>query len=882
MAVSGVSSSTSIYGSRNVISGLASGLDTEGMIENAIKAYKNKITALQQKRTKTEWKQDAYRSIIDKMSVFSDKYASYNSATNLMSTSFFDQAVRTLTKGENASKIAASGKTGSNVQINGVMQLATSSRYAISGGAIDGNLGGSDKNITSLATGSFSLDGPLELSTLSGSMSIAYGGSDARTYLSVKFDESQVFNNAQEVVDEINKQLKEQTVVIGNTSYTGDKLLNEVIKAETDPITNVITFKDPKNNGAFISSASDDVKDVLLGGEDAGEDVKAMYGLRRGNEVLKTKKDDVIGYLNENAPLKITLDGVTKTVKMPTKEEVLASLDKMKADGKNIPYFDELKKKIENNEELTSAASRQFRDEAYAAAMQKNIDDAFGKGKLFVSDNMDDKDGKSGFQLQFQAKEGSSFQIKSDKNTILGLDKDTGTTSYLNTSKTLGDILGDKLDNGGFETVKEKKAKMVQNYDGQMVEATDANGNVIYEEVDKVDDKGNKVYSFKVNGVEVGQYTKDTVLSTILNNISSNKEAGVTASYSKTTNELVFTAKNTGEAEKIEFEGLSAELFGNPGATDGTNKGEFKAGQDAVFSATVNGKEMTMTRASNNVDIDGMTVTLKGTFGYEETTETDPDTTVEGADGKRYKKIAGTEAVSFETNSDSDKIVDAIKSMVEDYNAMVTEIKNAYSTLPQQRSNKQYYEPLTDEDKEDMSESAIKAWEDKAKTGLLFGDNDLRQLYSRLTKSISMYGENGADLKAAGITVNYSNGMSTLKFDEQALRDTLNSDPDRVRDIFTKSDGLMQSMKTPLDQYGKTTGGKGILVDKAGSVLAPSTLYTNNLYKELTSIDEQIEKWQEKMEDRVDYYTSQFSRLEQLIAQANSQSSYFSQLSGGY
>ena len=375
-----------------------------------------------------------------------------------------------------------------------------------------------------------------------------------------------------------------------------------------------------------------------------------------------------------------------------------------------------------------------------------------------------------------------------------------------------------------------------------------------------------------MNGVEVGQYTKETALGTIINNINSNKDAGLNASYSKTTNELVFTAKNTGAAEKIEFEGLSAELFGNPSDPD-ANKGEFQAGQDAVFSATVNGKEMELTRASNTVDIDGMNITLKGTFGYEETKD---------ADGKiTYTKIENTEPVTFETNADADKIVDAVKAMVEDYNAMVTEIKNAYSTLPLQRSSGAYYQPLTEEDMEGMSESAIKAWEDKAKTGLLFGDHDLSQLYKRLTSAVSMYGENGADLKAAGITTSYSNGLTTLKFDEQALRDTLNSDPDKVRDIFTKSDGLMQSMKTPLDQYGKTTGGKGILVDKAGSLLAPSTLYTNSIYKELTNIDEQIEKWQDKMTDRVDYYTQQFSRLEQLVAQMNGQSSYFAQLAGG-
>ena len=86
-------------GNRNVITGLASGMDTESMIENAISAYKNKISALSQKRTKTEWKQDAYRSMISKMSSFLSKYTSYRSANNLMSTSFFDQAVKTVSKG---------------------------------------------------------------------------------------------------------------------------------------------------------------------------------------------------------------------------------------------------------------------------------------------------------------------------------------------------------------------------------------------------------------------------------------------------------------------------------------------------------------------------------------------------------------------------------------------------------------------------------------------------------------------------------------------------------------------------------------------------------------------------------------------------------------
>lgn len=74
----------------------------------------------------------------------------------------------------------------------------------------------------------------------------------------------------------------------------------------------------------------------------------------------------------------------------------------------------------------------------------------------------------------------------------------------------------------------------------------------------------------------------------------------------------------------------------------------------------VNGQPLNdISRSSNTFDVDGMSVSLKGTF-----TATEAD------------------AVSFTSSSDADKIVDTIKSMVEDYNAMVTEIKNAYSTMP--------------------------------------------------------------------------------------------------------------------------------------------------------------------------------------------------------
>nr|WP_326171907.1 flagellar filament capping protein FliD [uncultured Oscillibacter sp.] len=825
------SSATSIYGTRNVISGLASGMDTEGMIENAISAYKNKISSLNQQRTKLSWQQEAYRDIITKMASFSSKYTSYTSSTNLMSSSFFNQAVRTVANGANAAKVAASGRGTSDVAINGVRQLATAATYKLSGSALMGNTG-SDYASASSPEG-FSLD-KMTISSFSGTMNLTYGKNQT---LSFTFSESDVFNSAEELAANMQKQLEDQTISL---SSGGSKKASEMLTVEADSFGN-ITFKDKANNNVYISGVSDSMKEAFSVNTGEGKSSFRVWDL--------TKEVDSVEYLSKS-PLSITLDGVTKSVKMPDQESVNKYLEEA---GIDLTGKTEL-----TNDEISA------RNDAYIKALQDNIDKAFGKlddgsSKLKVTNENaaawaeGEAGSASDIKLRFEAgQEGSSFSVTSSKGKSMGFGG-TQLTSYLNTNKTLKDLLGEE-GLKGLETGTDKD--------------------------------GNTTYALEINGVKIGDFTEKTELSTIMSRINSNKDAGVNVSYSKLTNEFTFTAKETGTAGEIQFsdKGLGGKLFGG---AEQTGKG-----QDAIFTATVDGKEMELTRSSNIVDFDGLTVTLKGEFGYKQKVDDDGNPVLNEKGEPEYTKELDrtAEKITFTSTSDADKIVDAIKSFVSDYNEMVTQIKEAYSTLPLQRSSGAYYEPLTDDDKAEMSESAIEAWENNAKTGLLFGDRDLSSLYSRLTSAVSMYGRDGADLKAAGITVSYSNGLSTLSFDENTLRDTLNSDPDRVRDIFTKSkdngadtNGLVAAIKEPLEVFGGTTSAtKGTLVEKAGSPLAPTTIYQNDIQKQLDNLDTQIEKWQDKMSDQVDYYTTQFSKLEQLIAQMNSQSSALSQMMGSY
>lgn len=798
------SSSSSIYGNRNVISGLASGMDTESMIENAVSGYKTKISTLQQKRTKVEWQQEVYRSIIGKMSSFSDKYTSYASSTNLLSSGFFNQAVKVTATGKYADMVSASGKTSSSVQILGVKQLARAATYTVSG------IGGSKSVATPEFTGStVDLTEKKELSNVSGSLTIKYGGDRSFT---LDFGELDIYENADKLAEAIRSKLGEQTMTLSDgTSVKASEKIDVKVNDEGN-----IEFseKGGAGNAVTISGATGKIKDTLkitAGGTESTLNTK--------NVELVDKSSTLGDYLS-GKELTLTLDGVTKKIELP----------EYKKDGTALS------------------------NDAYTTALQTKINEAFGAGKVAL-EKVGAADGK-GFSLKFSTTQGgSTLSVSGDAAKALGLDK---AATYVNTSKTLGELLGDKADvwnafdkveaEGDVKPVNKKDSSDVDYYidsKGNRVKSEDG-GKTYY----RVDDKGEFLREFKINGKLVGAFNKDTALETVLTSINGNADAGVKVSYSKTTNQFQFTAKESGASSRIDMgDGLANTLFGG---------GKKDEGQDAIFSMKVNGQPLDdISRSSNTFDVDGMSVSLKGTF-----TATEAD------------------AVSFTSSSDADKIVDTIKSMVEDYNAMVTEIKNAYSTMPQQKSNGNYYEPLTEEDKADMSESSIKAYEEKAKQGLLFADRDLSALYSQLTSAISMSGKDGADLKSIGITSNYSNGLTTLSLNEEKLRSALETDPDKVRDVFSKSmasgsssNGLMQALKSPLDMYSKTQGTKGILVQKAGSTLAPSTLYKNTLQNKLDDIDTQIEKWQDKMADQVDRYTSKFTALEKLISQMNSQSS---------
>ena len=808
-------SSSSIYGSRNsnIISGLASGMDTEAMIEGMVQGYQQKITQLGQDRTMLQWQQSAYQSISDKLVEFSRKYMSYNSpATNLFSASFFNNAILTSANGTYADLVSATGKSSSTIVLNSVAQLAEAARYTHDASGL-GTVGKGQP---------VKLDEKQPLSAMSGSLTLEYGNKE----VTLDFGELELFNKADGTLDTakfqtaLQDKLKEQKI----TTSSGDQVSADTLIDVKVDSNGTVTLSDKKGagNNVHFSGATGDLKNLVTSADAEGT---SSFTLSTTEKVVKedaTKAE----YLSGKS-FTVTLNGQTKTF----------TLGDPKTDA--VP---------QNNEDIKKL-------------LEKELDNAFGKDKINVT-LVPDADGKESFS--FSVSNGDTFRITSPVGEVLGLGEN-GVTSYVDTVKTLGDLLGKDL--GGSDGW----AKGV----GQPHEVKDADGNISYVDnegnaVDKdnyrLDKDGKRFKELTINGVTIGQYNEDTALETVLNDINSNTEAGVSVSFSKTTNQFVFTAKETGAGGRVEIGGeLGERLFGKVNVTD---KDHYTAGQDAKFTATINGQKMEFSRSSNTFDLDGMSITLNGTFEVKD----------------------GETPVTFSSKTDTDKIIDVVKTMVEDYNAIVSEVKKAYSDMPLEKSDGSRYKPLTDEDKADMTESEIKAYEEKAKTGILFMDRDLSSLYSALRSAVAPGGSDGSFLRSIGIKTSYEDGLTTLSLDENALREALEQNPDQVKDAFTKSkengaasDGLMASIQKVTDRYAATTGAtKGILIEKAGSKYSPSAALNNTLLEQMKDIDKQVDKWQAKMSDKVDYYTNKFTQLEMLIAQMNSQSSSLAGMMGGY
>jgi flagellar hook-associated protein 2 len=325
----------------------------------------------------------------------------------------------------------------------------------------------------------------------------------------------------------------------------------------------------------------------------------------------------------------------------------------------------------------------------------------------------------------------------------------------------------------------------------------------------------------------------------------------VDISISELTKKLTFQTKQTGASASLKIE----EVSGNASEKLGLRTTGTEIGKNSIVQIKAPGESsyVKLEKDSNNISIDGLTLNL-------------------------INKTETNAPVTINVNLDGSSSVDKFKKFVEKYNSLIEKLNN--KIIEKKNLN---YKPLTEDQKKEMSEDEIKAWEEQAKKGLLSRDSNISNILVSLRQSIySAVSGTGISITDIGIstTSNYLDA-GKLVIDEAKLKNALETKGDLVQKLFTQSGttadqkGILQKMKDTLNTY---IGSDGLLIKKAGYENS-RWVSDNQLSKNIKEKNTVIQELEKKMYDKQERYYKLFAALERNMSNLNSQSNWlYSQL----
>lgn len=368
--------------------------------------------------------------------------------------------------------------------------------------------------------------------------------------------------------------------------------------------------------------------------------------------------------------------------------------------------------------------------------------------------------------------------------------------------------------------------------------------------------------SFTIKGKEFVVDDK-TTLADFASGLS---KLGVSASFDEKQGRFYINASGTGADNDFNIISSDANALDILGLGAGATKIDAK---DAIIE--YNGVEYT--GSSNTFELNGLSITAKSVTGT-------------------YDPVTGSftddSPINVEVAADNDGAYDAIKNFVKKYNELIDEMNKLYN------EKKSTYEPLTDEERSQLSDTQIEQWEKKAKEGLLRRDSTINSLLSNmrniLNSAIEVTNADGTKSKytlaSLGIVTGDYSEKGKLHIlgdpDDPAyasetnkLKEALNSKPEIFSQVFA---GNKDNAGVGFKLYTSLTDAMSFKENRSSSF----TIYENlTMDKEIDDYDDEVDKWQEKLQKLEDKYYKQFGAMESAMAKLQSQQSYISSLLGG-
>lgn len=394
--------------------------------------------------------------------------------------------------------------------------------------------------------------------------------------------------------------------------------------------------------------------------------------------------------------------------------------------------------------------------------------------------------------------------------------------------------------------------------------------------------------------------------STIQDVVSALRENGLNASFDENNGRLFVSSKDTGKAadftisasttkkipktdddgnlvkdkdgnvvmEEIKMSddesASSKKLLGLLGLDTVNNTYDNQAvkidGRNAVIS--LNGVKYTNT--TNDFAINGLNVSVTGV--------TDDVTDPENVD---LSTLDDRTAITITTTTDSQGIYDKVKDFLTEYNNIINEITKLYNA-----DSAGSYEPLTDDEKDKMSDTEIEKWETKIKDSLLRRDNSLSSIMSSMmtamSSSIEINGKSYA-LSSFGIqTLGYLNAaeneQNAYHIDGDEDDENTSGNKDKLMAAITSDpDSVVEFMKQLSSKLYKAMDDQM----QSSSLRSRYKIYNDKeLDKEYSNLTKTIKQWESKVSDKEDYYYKKFSNMETALSKLQSQTSSLSSMLG--
>lgn len=299
--------------------------------------------------------------------------------------------------------------------------------------------------------------------------------------------------------------------------------------------------------------------------------------------------------------------------------------------------------------------------------------------------------------------------------------------------------------------------------------------------------------------------------------------------------------------------------------------------RDMVEKLAKGSKDIPISAGASRVDAQDAKITLNNA----DFTSSSNVFNINGLTIKATAKTADGETLSINTDTDTQGIYDKIKDFLTDYNSIINELTSLYNA-----DSAKGYEPLTDDEKESMSDKEVEKWETKIKDSILRNDSTVGGVMNAMTAAMmKSYTINGKSYSLSSFGIHTQGYLNAAKNEQYAYHidgdedDTITSgNTDKLMDMINNNPEDLEEFMKQL-----TSGLYSALDSKMKSTTMSSayTIYNDKqMTKEYNNYTTEIKEWETKISDLEDRYYKQFSTMETQLAKMQSTTSSLTSMLG--